>query len=259
MRFRDAIALILLGGTYSLWRAAKPDVGLPGIRGPPRSSRSDMRSRLLMRGLPALAAAATVVFLVSSGQPGQAVTVGHGGPASPAPHARIVGTPIPGTSIQPGPAPAPVKGLPSKKQQIKVLKAALAKMHKNYSQLSHNALGPQDVFDYNIAPLWLKGIDGAGTTIVVIEGWDQPHIAQIVAGFDKPLGLPNPQIQTIFPSGPLPKKCPKGMVILGGYGSCSAWANGELPLDVVSAHLMAPYAKIVISATGPARPPTAPA
>jgi subtilase family serine protease len=70
-----------------------------------------------------------------------------------------------------------------------------------------------------------------------------------VAGFDKPLGLPNPQIQTIFPSGPLPKKCPHGMVILGGYGSCQAWAQGELPLDVVAAHLMAPYAKIVISAT----------
>ena len=32
-----------------------------------------MRSRLLMRGLPALTAAATVVFLVSSGQPGDQV------------------------------------------------------------------------------------------------------------------------------------------------------------------------------------------
>ena len=31
-----------------------------------------MRSRLLMRGLPALTAAATVVFLVSSGQPSTA-------------------------------------------------------------------------------------------------------------------------------------------------------------------------------------------
>jgi subtilase family serine protease len=209
-----------------------------------------MRSTLLMRALPALTAVATVVFLVSSGQPGQAVTVGNGGAPHGSPvRARGVGAPIFSTSVRPVPAPAPVKGLPPKKQQIKVLKAALAKMHKNYSMLSRFEPGPQDVFDYNLAPLWLKGIDGAGTTVAVIEGWDNPHIASIVAGFDKAMGLPNPQIQTIFPSGPLPKKCPHGMVILGSYGSCQAWAQGELPLDVVSAHLMAPYAKIVISAT----------
>ncbi len=208
-----------------------------------------MRRALLMRALPTLTAAATVVFLVSSGQPSQAVTVGHGGPAGSPLRARIVGTPIAGTPVRSGPAPAPVTGLPSKKQQIKVLKAALAKMHKNYSKLSKFEPGPQDVFDYNVGSLWLKGIDGAGTTVAVIEGWDNPGIGQIVAGFDKDLGLPNPQIQTIFPSGPLPKKCPHGMVILGSYGSCQAWAQGELPLDVLAAHLMAPYAKIVISAT----------
>jgi hypothetical protein len=38
------------------------------------------------------------------------------------------------------------------------------------------------------------------------------------------------------------------MVKLGSYGSCSAW-QGELALDVVTAHLIAPYAKILISAT----------
>ncbi len=38
------------------------------------------------------------------------------------------------------------------------------------------------------------------------------------------------------------------MVKLGSYGSCSAWA-GELELDVEAAHLIAPYAKIVISVT----------
>jgi subtilase family serine protease len=38
------------------------------------------------------------------------------------------------------------------------------------------------------------------------------------------------------------------MVALGGYGSCSAW-GGELTLDVEAAHLMAPYAKILISVT----------
>ena len=110
-----------------------------------------------------------------------------------------------------------------------MLKAALAKMHKNYSTLSRIVPGPGDVFDYNVGPLWLKGIDGAGTTVAVIEGWDLPHIGSIVAKFDKPLGLPNPQIQTIFPSGPLPKKCPPRMVKLGSYGSCQAWARVSWP------------------------------
>jgi subtilase family serine protease len=195
-----------------------------------------------------LTAVAAALFLVSSAQAGQATTVGHGGPASPVLHARVVGTPLLGSSVRPGPGPAPVKGLPSKKQQIKKLKATLANMHKNYKSLSGFTPGPQDVFDYNLAPLWLKGIDGAGTTVAVIEGWDLPSIGKIMKQFDAAEGLPPANITTIFPSGPLPKKCPHGMVILGSYGSCAAW-GGELTLDVESAHIMAPYAKIVISAT----------
>ena len=38
------------------------------------------------------------------------------------------------------------------------------------------------------------------------------------------------------------------MVALGSYGSCDAW-QGELELDVLTVHVIAPYAKIVISAT----------
>jgi subtilase family serine protease len=41
---------------------------------------------------------------------------------------------------------------------------------------------------------------------------------------------------------------PAGVVALGSYGSCDAWV-GELRLDVLSMHLIAPYAKIIISAT----------
>ncbi len=121
-------------------------------------------------------------------------------------------------------------------------------MHRNYPKYAHITPGPQDIFDYGIGPLWLKGIDGAGTTIAVMEGWNDPNIGTVIAGYDKIFGLPNPQITTIFPAGPLPKKCPPGMVALGSFGSCKAWA-GELELDVMSAHLIAPYAKIVISAT----------
>jgi hypothetical protein len=140
--------------------------------------------------------------------------------------------------------------LPSKKQQIRVLRAALAYMHAHFGALRRFEPGPVDVFDYGAGSLWRAGIDGAGTTVAVIEGWNFPKIGQVVASFDKAVHLPNPDIQTIYPSGDgkLPAKCPPGMVKLGGFGSCKAWA-GELTLDVLAAHLMAPYAKILISAT----------
>ena len=131
---------------------------------------------------------------------------------------------------------------------VKVLAAALKKMRDNYASFANFTPGPQDIFDYNIGNLWLKGIDGSGTTVAVIEGWDDPNVAAFIHIRDVRYGLPNPVIQTIYPSGPLPAQCPPGMVALGSYGSCDAW-QGELELDVLTVHLIAPYAKIVISAT----------
>jgi len=132
--------------------------------------------------------------------------------------------------------------------QVKVLAAALKKMHDKYASFAHFTPGPQDIFDYNIGNLWLKGIDGSGTTVAVIEGWDDPSVAAFIHVRDVRYGLPDPVIQTIYPSGPLPAQCPPDMVALGSYGSCDAW-RGELELDVLTVHLIAPYAKIVISAT----------
>jgi subtilase family serine protease len=131
---------------------------------------------------------------------------------------------------------------------IKVLAAALKNMRDNYAKFANFTPGPQDIFDYNIGNLWLKGIDGTGTTVAVIEGWNDPAIAAYVHVRDLRYGLPDPVIQTIYPSGPLPAQCPPGMVVLGTYGSCDAWV-GELQLDVLTVHLIAPYAKIIISAT----------
>ena len=145
----------------------------------------------------------------------------------------------------PHPASAPaVAHVPGRAGQIKVLTRALARMRR----LPLRYLGTEDVFGYGVGALWRKGIDGAGTTVAVIEGWNYPGITRQVDAFDNAYGLPNPHIVTIYPAGKLPKKCPPGMVKLGGYGSCRAW-SGELILDVLSVHLMAPYAKIVISAT----------
>lgn len=203
-----------------------------------------MHSVPMTRFAPLLAAGAlAIAFLASACAQAGAGSVGGSH------RARITGTRIRDarTTLAPGRAPV-LAGLPSEKQQIKVLAAVLRKMRRHYPKYAHMTPGPQDILDYGIGPLWMKGIDGAGTTIAVMEGWRDPKIARVVARYDKMFGLPNPHIRTIFPAGPLPRKCPAGMVALGIYGSCSAWV-AELTLDVISAHLVAPYARIVISAT----------
>jgi hypothetical protein len=171
-----------------------------------------------------------------------ALVISIAAPLSSAAPAGATLPPPPGSSV------APLASSQGRQQRIKVLTAALRTMGRTFSRHRFDTPGPQDVFDYQIGDLWKRDIDGFGTTVAVIEGWDDPNVSRVVAEFDKTYGLPNPQITTVFPSGPLPRKCPPGMAKLGSYGSCDAW-KGELELDVISAHLMAPYAKIVISAT----------
>ncbi|MGH7881332.1 MAG: S53 family peptidase [Candidatus Dormibacteraceae bacterium] len=133
---------------------------------------------------------------------------------------------------------------------IKTLNAVLDNMTKDYAKFAKSTPGPQDISDYKIGNLWKRGIDGSGMTIALIEGWDDPKINDVIKTFDQKYGLPDPDIQTIYPSdhGRLPAQCPPGMVALGSYGSCDGWKD-ELELDVEAAHLVAPYAKILISAT----------
>jgi subtilase family serine protease len=194
----------------------------------------------------AIALALATAGFVAQAQTARAGPATHAGPLM----TRILDKPIWGTQYasQITPAEAAPSPVPSTKTQVSVLKAVLANMQKNYTKDLDYEPGPVDIYDYGIGSLWLRGIDGAGTTIAVVEGWDYPQIAETVAGFDKAFGLPNPDIQTIYPTGDhkLPSKCPPGMVALGSYGSCQAWA-GELTLDVITAHLIAPYAKIVIA------------
>jgi subtilase family serine protease len=184
------------------------------------------RSALARRGLPLLAATALLVGPLVTSVEAQATPAGAGTVSTSA------------SLHYPKVDPS----------HIAVLKAALANMQTNYASFSRFTPGPRDILDYNIGNLWLKGIDGTGTTVAVIEGWDDPGIAAYIHVRDVRYGLPDPDIETIFPSGPLPAQCPAGMVALGSYGSCDAWV-GELRLDVLSVHLMAPYAKIIISAT----------
>lgn len=144
--------------------------------------------------------------------------------------------------------------LPSTSQQIKVLEAAEAKIsdyitERGVDKADYGIGTPLgDLRSFDVESLWNKGIDGAGTTVAVIEGWNEPDIQSVVDAQDAEFGLPNPQITTIYPAGPLPAQCPAGMQRLESYGDCTGWRT-ELTLDVETVHLLAPYAKIVISVT----------
>jgi subtilase family serine protease len=145
---------------------------------------------------------------------------------------------------------------PSEADQISTLEAAETKINNDISTYGasnayYDMVPLADVWSFNLYSLWNQGIDGAGTTVAVIEGWADPNIQSVIDTWDSDFGLPDPQITTIYPAGALPAQCPAGMEALGAYGDCDAWAGpeSELDLDVEAVHLLAPYAKIVISAT----------
>ena len=125
-------------------------------------------------------------------------------------------------------------------------------MRRNRSKLGQQSPGLKDLLDYQVGDLWKRGIDGTGTTVAVIEGWNSPMLASFIASRDKLLGLPNPQITTIYPTGRhrLPASCPPGMAKLPGYGSCQSW-EAEAALDAFAVHFMAPYAKILVVVAPP--------
>lgn len=139
-------------------------------------------------------------------------------------------------------APATVRPDPS---HVATLTNALNNMKQHFATMLELP-GPVDVLDYDIGDLWTKGIDGTGTTVALVEGWDDPNIGTAMTRFDHQFGLPDPDIRTIYPAGRLPPQCPPGMVALGTYGSCDAWAV-ELELDVEAVHLVAPYARILLA------------
>ena len=142
----------------------------------------------------------------------------------------------------------PAAGTP---QRIHVLTRALTLMQRDYGKLREEP-GPVDVLDYQVGDLWKRGINGTGTTVAVIEAWNSPMLASFMASRDKLLGLPNPQITTIYPTGThrLPATCPAGMAKLAGDGSCQSW-EGEAALDAFAVHIMAPYARILVVVAPP--------
>jgi subtilase family serine protease len=162
--------------------------------------------------------------------------------------ASLIASPVaPAAQAIAAPAPTPISAAPGR---LAALKAAEANIAAQIAAGKPNwgDIDLRDLQSFDIESLWNQGIDGTGTSVAVIEGWDLPSIQTTLNTLDAKIGLPDTTVTTVYPSGPLPAVCPAGMQALGNYGSCSAW-GGELTLDVEAVHLFAPYAKIVISAT----------
>jgi subtilase family serine protease len=107
---------------------------------------------------------------------------------------------------------------------------------------------------YNLAPLFSRGIEGQGETIVIVDAFGSPSIASDLRTFDSQLGLPNPpSFQVITPEGPItttPANCtsvysPTGPDLCSDY---YGWTD-ETSLDVEWSHVMAPKANILLVET----------
>src|SRR5215469_3419848 len=98
---------------------------------------------------------------------------------------------------------------------------------------------------YDLAPLFSRGIDGRGRTIVIVDSFGSPTIQDDLRTFDQVFGLADPpSFQVIQPAGAVPP-FPRDPF---GVADRLGWA-GETTLDVEWAHVIAPAANIVLVET----------
>jgi subtilase family serine protease len=95
---------------------------------------------------------------------------------------------------------------------------------------------------YNLPALYADGINGRGTTIVIVDSFGSPTIKGDLAAFDQAEGLPAPpSFKVIQPAGQVP-------AFNSSSTDMTGWA-GETTLDVEYAHVIAPGASIVLVET----------
>ncbi len=96
---------------------------------------------------------------------------------------------------------------------------------------------------YDMNPLYHQGLTGAGKTIVIVDSFGSPTIAQDLKVFDQAYGLPDPpSLRVITPDGPIPP-------FDGSPGSVMSNWGVETSLDVEYSHAMAPGANILLVET----------
>jgi len=120
--------------------------------------------------------------------------------------------------------------------------AAQAISECNASASSGGCFSPEQIQTfYDLNPLYVKGFDGKGMTIVILDSFGSPTIKQDLHTFDQTFGLPDPPSFTVdYPLGPVH--------IDPANGDQVGW-EGETTLDVEWAHAIAPGANIVLLAS----------
>jgi subtilase family serine protease len=93
---------------------------------------------------------------------------------------------------------------------------------------------------YDMNPLYAKGLNGAGQTVVITDAFGDPTIANDAAAFAYYMGLPPLNLQVIQAPGSTNNPRTRGK-----FGDPTGW-QGEITLDVEWVHAMAPGAKIVL-------------
>ena len=91
---------------------------------------------------------------------------------------------------------------------------------------------------YEVTSLLNAGYTGAGQTIIIVDSFGSPTIAQDLETFDAGLGLPDPPSFTVL--------APLGSVLFDPNDPDQVNWAAETTLDVESAHAIAPGASIVL-------------
>ena len=95
---------------------------------------------------------------------------------------------------------------------------------------------------YGLTPVYAKGLNGSGQTVVLLEAYGDSHIETDANDFSAAMGLPaltSSTFSIVYPDGP-PKNGDEDATLTG-------W-DTEIALDVEWAHAIAPGAKIVVVA-----------
>jgi subtilase family serine protease len=95
---------------------------------------------------------------------------------------------------------------------------------------------------YNLKPLYDEGLNGTGSTIVIVDSFGSPTALADLQAFDQDFGLPDPpHFDVLQPAGAVPAFDPTDPTMAG-------WAE-ETSLDLQWAHSVAPGADILLVET----------
>jgi subtilase family serine protease len=101
---------------------------------------------------------------------------------------------------------------------------------------------PQLQRAYDLRPLYRKGLNGRGSTIVIVDPFGSPTIGHDLRVFDHAFGLPNPPVLRVLqPVGAIPP--------FNGKNAGMVDKAAETTLDVEWSHAIAPGASILLVET----------